>query len=50
MKVNIIFATVRSENEHAKAVMRLKTGGYLTGEAANAQILEELPDPRPPAA
>ena len=41
-KVNIIFVTVCSENEHAKAVMRLKPSGYLTKEATNAQILEEL--------
>ena len=41
-KVNIIFVTVCSESEHAKAVMRLKPSGYLTKEATNAQILEEL--------
>ena len=41
-RVNIIFVTVCSENEHAKAVMRLKPSGYLTKEATGAQILEEL--------
>jgi two-component system response regulator YesN len=40
--VNIIFVTVCSEEEHAKAVMKLKPSGYLTKEATNAQILEEL--------
>ena len=41
-RVNIIFVTVCSESEHAKAVMRLKPSGYLTKEATSAQILEEL--------
>ena len=41
-KVNIIFVTVCSESEHAKAVMRLKPSGYLTKEATGAQIQEEL--------
>ena len=41
-RVNIIFVTVCSENEHAKEVMRLKPSGYLTKEATNAQIMEEL--------
>ena len=41
-KVNIIFVTVCSESEHAKAVMRLKPSGYLTKEATSAQIYEEL--------
>lgn len=41
-RVNIIFVTVCSESEHAKAVMKLKPSGYLTKEATNAQILEEL--------
>ena len=49
-RVNIIFVTVCSENEHAKAVMRLKPSGYLTKEATNAQILEELRDLRYPVA
>jgi YesN/AraC family two-component response regulator len=49
-KVNIIFVTVCSESEHAKAVMRLKTSGYLTKEATNAQILEELQNLRYPVA
>ena len=40
--VNIIFVTVCSESEHAKAVMRLKPSGYLTKEATSAQILDEL--------
>lgn len=49
-KVNIIFVTVCSENEYAKAVMRLKPSGYLTKEATNAQILEELENLRYPVA
>ena len=49
-KVNIIFVTVCSESEHAKAVMRLKPSGYLTKEATNAQILEELHNLRYPVA
>ena len=49
-KVNIIFVTVCSENEHAKAVMRLKPSGYLTKEATNAQILDELRNLRYPVA
>ena len=47
-KVNIIFVTVCSENEHAKAVMKLKPSGYLTKEATNAQILDELRNLRYP--
>ena len=47
-KVNIIFVTVCSESEHAKAVMRLKPSGYLTKEATSAQILEELQNLRYP--
>ena len=47
-KVNIIFFTVCSENEHAKAVMKLKPSGYLTKEATGAQILEELRNLRYP--
>ena len=49
-KVNIIFVTVCSESEHAKAVMRLKPSGYLTKEATSAQILEELQNLRYPVA
>ena len=49
-RVNIIFVTVCSENEHAKAVMRLKPSGYLTKEATSAQILEELQNLRYPIA
>ena len=49
-KVNIIFFTVCSENEHAKAVMKLKPSGYLTKEATDAQILEELRNLRYPIA
>ena len=49
-KVNIIFVTVCSESEHAKAVMQLKPSGYLTKEATNAQILEELQNLRYPVA
>ena len=47
-KVNIIFVAVCSEREHAKAVMRLKPSGYLTKEATNAQILDELRNLRYP--
>ena len=47
-RVNIIFVTVCSESEHAKAVMRLKPSGYLTKEATNAQILDELRNLRYP--
>ena len=49
-KVNISFVTVCSENEHAKAVMRLKPSGYLTKEASSVQILEELQNLRYPVA
>lgn len=49
-RVNIIFVTVCSENEHAKAVLRLKPSGYLTKEATNAQIQEELLNLRYPVA
>ena len=49
-KVNIIFVTVCSESEHAKAVLRLKPSGYLTKEATSAQIMEELLDLRYPVA
>lgn len=49
-KVNIIFVTVCSENEHAKAVLRLKPSGYLTKEATSAQIQEELQNLRYPVA
>ena len=47
-KVNIIFVTVCSESEHAKTVMRLKPSGYLTKEATNAQVLDELQNLRYP--
>lgn len=47
-RVNIIFVTVCSESEHAKAVLRLKPSGYLTKEATNAQIQEELRNLRYP--
>lgn len=47
-RVNIIFVTVCSESEHAKAVLRLKPSGYLTKEATGAQILEELQNLRYP--
>ena len=49
-KVNIIFVTVCSESEHAKAVMRLKPSGYLTKEATSAEIQEELLNLRYPVA
>ena len=48
--MNIIFVTVCSESEHAKAVMRLKPSGYLTKEATSAQIQEELLHLRYPVA
>lgn len=47
-KVNIIFVTVCSENEHAKEVIRLKTSGYLTKEATGEQVLDELRNLRYP--
>ena len=47
-KVNIIFVTVCSESEHAKAVMQLKPSGYLTKEATSDQILDELRNLRKP--
>ena len=49
-KVNIIFVTVCSESEYAREVMRLKPSGYLTKEATNAQVLEELRNLRYPIA
>ena len=49
-RLNIIFVTVCSESEHAKAVMKLKPSGYLTKEATGAQILEELQNLRYPIA
>ena len=49
-KVNIIFVTVCSESEHAKAVLQLKPSGYLTKEATGAQIQEELRNLRYPVA
>lgn len=48
-KVNIIFVTVCSESEHAKVVLQLKPSGYLTKDATNAQILEELQNLRYPS-
>ena len=47
-RVNIIFVTVCSESEHAREVLRLKPSGYLTKEATNGQILEELRNLRYP--
>ena len=49
-KVNIIFVTVCSESEHAKAVLRLKPSGYLTKEATSAQLQDELHNLRYPVA
>ena len=49
-KVNIIFVTVCSESEHARTVMQLKPSGYLTKEATNAKIQEELRNLRYPVA
>ena len=47
-RVNIIFVTVCSESEYAKEVLRLKPSGYLTKEATNEQILDELRNLRYP--
>lgn len=47
-KVNIIFVTVCSESENAKAVLQLRPSGYLTKEATNDQILYELRNLRYP--
>ncbi len=41
-RVNIIFVTVCSEKEHARAVMRLRVSGYLTKPVARGKIAEEL--------
>lgn len=49
-RVNIIFVTVCSENEYAKEVLRLKPSGYLTKEATDEQIMEELRNLRYPVA
>ena len=49
-KVNIIFVTVCSESEYAKEVLRLKPSGYLTKEATNTQLQEELRNLRYPVA
>lgn len=49
-RVNIIFVTVCSESEYAKTVLRLKPSGYLTKEATDAQILDELRNLRYPVA
>ena len=49
-RVNIIFVTVCSENEHAQVVLRLKPSGYLTKEATNTQIQDELRNLRYPVA
>lgn len=49
-RVNIIFVTVCSESEYAKEVMGLKPSGYLTKEATDVQILEELQNLRYPVA
>lgn len=49
-KVNIIFFTVCSEDEYATEVMRLKPSGYLTKEATDMQIADELHNLRYPVA
>ena len=49
-RVNIIFVTVCSESEHAKEVLRLKPSGYLTKEATDDQLLDELRNLRYPVA
>lgn len=47
-QVNIIFFTVCSEDEYAAEVMRLKPSGYLTKEATDLQVVEELHNLRYP--
>lgn len=47
-RVNIIFFTVCSADEHADEVMRLKPSGYLTTEATETQVIEELQNLRYP--
>lgn len=49
-KLNIIFFTVCSEDEYATEVMRLKPSGYLTKEATEVQVIEELKNLRYPVA
>ena len=48
--VNIIFATVCSEQEHAKEVLKLRPSGYLTKPIIEAQLVAELQQLRYPVA
>lgn len=47
-RVNIIFVTVCSENEHAREVLRLRPSGYLIKPATREQVAEELRNLRYP--
>lgn len=47
-RANIVFATVCSEYEHAKEVLRLRPSGYLTKPVTREQIAEELRNLRYP--
>jgi len=49
-KANIVFVTVCSENEHAKAVFELRPSGYITKPATREQIAAELSQLRYPVA
>ena len=46
--VNIIFVTVCSEEEHAKAVLKLRPSGYLTKPVVESQLVAELQQLRYP--
>lgn len=48
--VNIIFATVCSEQEHAKEVFQLRPSGYLTKPLMESQLAAELQQLRYPVA
>ena len=41
-RVNIIFVTVCSEQEHAKEVLNLRPSGYLMKPVADSQLVAEL--------
>ena len=47
-RVNIIFVTVCSENEHARDVLRLRPSGYLLKPPSIEQIEKELQNLRHP--
>ena len=46
--VNIIFATVCSEQEHAEEVLKLRPSGYLTKPITDSQLVAELQQLRYP--